>query len=237
METLSLNSADLIIWLGALIVWIAAMSRFNNPRILPERSSTLNAKPNWQEYIKHSLSWSPGKQSLLLRPPRANTTAFRYRLYQFSYALLALLIYLLILFQPDIGSQLQVILSWFIPEGSPDISNAGPLIISAFVVLIFPNVPPFRWADSTIRALLYERALIPAQQLREVNRLKMAPYNPPFDVLKQVREIAIAEGFDARDIAYDSKNRTTQSLWSKCLLLIEHIKIWEADDHYKDLAC
>ena len=224
-------SADLVVWLGAFLVLVAAMGRFNNPRLLIEESS-LDGK-NWQHYLKGILSWSPGRQSILLKPPRANTTIFRYRLYQFCYALIAFSIYCLLLFQPGIRAQLQDIVSWFVSQGIPDITTAKPLVVAAFVILIFPNVPPFRWGDTAIRTWLYDRALIPAQQLREVNRLEIAPYHPPQYLLDQVRELALAEGLDETDIRYDSQYPTTQSLWAKCLLLIEQIKIWEADDHYK----
>jgi len=222
-------ATEFIVLLGALIVLMAAMSRFNNPRLLIDDSS-LDGK-NWQRYLKDILSWSPGRQSILLKPPRANTTAFRYRLYQSCYAFIAILIYLLLLYQPEITAQLQVIIGWFV-EGTPDISRAQPLVVAAFVVLILPNIPPLRWGDTAIRTWLYERALIPAQQLREVNRLMMAPYDPPQKLLDRVHDLALAEGFEAGDVHYDGANPTTQSLWAKCLLMIEHIKVWEADDHY-----
>ena len=72
-------SSELSIVLGTLIVWLAAALRFNDPRILVTEASNHDA--GWKERIKQILSWSPGKQSLLLRPPRANTTMFRYLLY------------------------------------------------------------------------------------------------------------------------------------------------------------
>ncbi|RDH80703.1 MAG: hypothetical protein DIZ80_16890 [endosymbiont of Galathealinum brachiosum] len=221
----------LILLLGALVVLLSAMYRFNNPHILQTQSTSDNL--NWKDKLSQILSFNPGKHNLLLRPPRANTTAFRFRLYQFLYALLAMLIYLLVLLQPGISSQFQQIILWFVQEGLPDITNAGPLVIAAFVILILPNVPPFRWADIGIRSILYERALIPAQQLREINRLKRAPYNPQADLVEKVRNRAVEDNFHAVDVVYNSEFATTQSLWCKCLLLIENINYWEADDHYK----
>ena len=231
MDNIILNSAELIIWLCALVVHICAMSRFNNPQILLTELSI--QQTNLLEKIKNTLKWNPGQQNFLLRPPRANTTVFRYRLYQFLYAFLAVLIYLLMFLQPDIREQVQVIILWFVPENMPKLVDAGPLVIAAFVILILPNVPPFRWADIKIRSMLYDRALIPAQQLREMHRLKMAPFEPAADIVQQVREIAVTEGFNASDIAYDTKCPTTKSLWSKCVILMEQIKSWQADDHYK----
>lgn len=221
---------DGIILLGALVVLISAMYRFNNPQILLAQSSI--DKSNWKSKLSQILSFNPAKQNLLLRPPRANTTAFRFRLYQTLYALLGLLIYLL-MFQESINLQFQQIIQWFVQEGLPDITNGGPLVIAAFVVLILPNVPPFRWADISVRSTLYERALIPAQQLREINRLKRAPYKARTDLLVLLRNRAVEDNFNATDIAYTRQYPTTQSLWCKCLLLIENINDWEADDHYK----
>ena len=230
MEFLTSGISEFIIWLGALVVLLSAMSRFSNSQIQFSESSTADA--SWLEHLKRSFSWSPGQHNLLLRPPRANTTVFRYRLYQFLYAMLAVLVYLAF-FLPGIRAQIQEIIQWFVPDKIPSLVNAGPLVVAAFVILILPNVPPFRWADIKIRTTLYDRALIPAQQLREMHRLKMAPYNPPANLIEQVRATAVTEGFDASSIAYNSEHLTTQSLWSKCAILIEQIKNWEADDHYK----
>ena len=129
MGSLILNSAELANYLGALVVLIAAMCRFNKPQILLPESSENNL--NWLYYLKQSLRWNLGKQNLLLRPPRANTTAFRFRLHQFAYALLGLLIYLLMLFEPSIRSQFQDVIGWFVQKGLPDITKADPLIIAA----------------------------------------------------------------------------------------------------------
>lgn len=230
MDSIILNLSNPVILLGALVVFMVAMCRFNKPQTLLTESSDNDF--DWLAFLKQTLTWQSGKQNPLLRPPRANTTVFRFRLHQILYAVIAVVVYFLMLV-PSIRSQFQGIIEWFVQSGLPDVSKADPLVISAFVVLILPNVPPFRWADITIRTKLYEHALIPAQQLREINRLKRAPYNPRADLIEQVRITAVAEGFHTSDIAYNSQFRTTQSLWCKCLLLIESINEWEADDHYK----
>ena len=225
--------SNIIILLGALVVWMAAMNRFNKPQTFFVAES--EQKFNLLAIIKQSFGRTPSKQGLMLRPPRANTTVFRYRLYQTLYALLAIQIYFLLLFQPEIQKQFQEIIALIVGKetsGIPDIANSGPLVMATFVVLILPNVPPFRWADSALRRLLYERALIPAQQLREINRLKMADYNPPAELEERARKIAIADSFRGEDIVYDAENPTTKSLWCKSLLLIESIKDWEVEDKY-----
>lgn len=212
----------------ALIVLLSAMLRFNNPHII---LSDLSGK-SWFDHLKNSLSINYGKQNLLLRPARANTTIFRFRLYQLMYAIIGMLVYLILVFMPSILEQIQQIIESFYQE-SPNMTNAGPLVIAAFVIFILPNIPPFHWVDVNIRSLLYERALIPAQQLREMHRLKMADYDPPVNLIERVRELAVANGFDGSDITYNSEFATTQSLWSKCAILIEQIKIWQANDDYK----
>ncbi|MBW3225390.1 hypothetical protein [Marinobacter adhaerens] len=231
MDTLASLSDEIIAFLGGLIVLMAAAARFNKPRLLITELSP-DGKV-WHRYLKDILSWSPGRQSILLKPPRANTTAFRYRLYQIFYASIGILIYLLLLYQPDIRLQLHEIIGWFVVEGTPDISKAQPLVVAAFVVLILPNLPPLLWGDTAIRTWLYERALIPAQQLREINRLKMARYTPTQDLQEQVHKLALVEGFEKSDIEYDPDEPTTSSLWAKCMLMNEQLRRWEADDHYK----
>lgn len=65
------NSNDLIVILGMLIVWLVASVRFNDSRI------TTPGMPgqgmDWKKYLGSMFSFNPGKQSLLIRPPRANT--------------------------------------------------------------------------------------------------------------------------------------------------------------------
>ena len=95
-----------------------------------------------------------------------------------------MLIYLILVFIPDILAQVQQIIA-FDNKDMPDLTNAGPLVIAAFVIFL-PKIPAFHWADVKIRSLLYERALIPAQQLREMHRLKMAAYDPPANIIERV---------------------------------------------------
>ena len=103
------------------------------------------------------LSVKPTQKNMLLRPPRANTTAFRYRLYHFLYGLLAVTVFILVWPQPDVSKQIQAIIRWFVPS-VPKLLNPGPFVIAAFVIFVLPNTPPFRWADVTIRNMLYDHA-------------------------------------------------------------------------------
>ncbi len=70
------NSNDLIIILGMLIVWLVAHVRFNDSRIL--MLETPGQSMDWKMHINRIFSFKPGMQGLLIRPPRANTTVFRY---------------------------------------------------------------------------------------------------------------------------------------------------------------
>lgn len=144
MEYLLVDSSEFINWLGALGVLFCAMSRFSNPQRLQAEASGQHS--NCLEHLKRILSWKRTHSNLLLRPPRANTTVFRYNLHQLLYAFLAVLVYLLLL-QQDILKQVQEIISWFPADHIPDLIKAGPLVIAAFVILILPNFPPFHWAD------------------------------------------------------------------------------------------
>ncbi len=227
MDSINTLLSNFIVWIGLIVVFSVAMNRFNNPQTM------LITPSNWLDRLRNSFRWNPGQQNLMLRPARANTTIFRYRLYQFLYALLAVMIYLLVLSRPIVLEQMQTVISLFTSDGIPAIEVSGALVIAAFVILILPNVPPFHWADLKIRSMLYDRAMIPAQQLREMYRLKNAPYLPDENIIEQVRSLAVAEGFDANDIIYDNKRPTTPSLWGKSSILIKQIKNWEANDHYK----
>ena len=143
MEWLLFDSFEFIKWVGILGVLYCAMSAFNNRRLLQAKASDQHS--NWLEHLKRTLSRKRDHTNLLLRPPRSNTTVFRYKLQQLLYAFLAVLVYLLLL-QQETLKQAQEIISWF-PANDIPILQAGPLVIAAFVILVLPNVPPFHWED------------------------------------------------------------------------------------------
>lgn len=144
MECILVGSSGGIKWLGARGVPYCAMSPFNNRRLLQAKASDQHS--NWLEHLKRTLSRKRDHTNLLLRPPRSNTTVFRYKLQQLLlYAFLAMLVYLLLL-QQDTLKQAQEIISWF-PANDTPILQAGALVIAAFVILVLPNLPPFHWAN------------------------------------------------------------------------------------------
>ena len=222
-------------WIGSMVVFLVAMARFNDPVPLAPRS--LANVRSWKSMVRSWFRWHTESIDPLYRPPRANTTVFKYRVYQIVYAIIALMVYWLFINQPIVLSNVQTIILDLVKtihdtNDIPFIGESGPLVIAAFVLLVLPNVPPFKGADISIRRTLYRRASIPAQQLREMNRLLKAPYQPPAESVETVRNELIAEGFDPRDIVYNPDIPTTQSLWTKCAVLIQQIKFLEADENY-----
>lgn len=172
--------------------------------------------------------------SELFKPPRANTTLFKFRLYQFTYAMLGLATYLAFLKIPALRIELQQIIAYVNPAETLVIpEHVGPVVLAFVIAVLLPLIPPFSVWDAAIRFLLYERAAIPAQQLRERSRLKRAPYVVNAEDLVSVQKCLGAEGFDPKDIAYDVQNPSTCSLWAKAALLMEGIGHWEARNKYK----
>lgn len=181
------------------------------------------------------LFW-PEKRALseLFLPPRANTTLFKYRLYQFAYALLGLVTYLAIWKLPTLGTEFQAIIQLVNPSEQFVIpENVGPVVMAFVIAVLLPMIPPFSAWDAAIRWHLYERAAIPAQQLRERNRLKKSPYQVRAEDMVIVRNRLCAEGFTLEDIQYNEQQPTICSLWAKASLLIEGISQWQAKDKYK----
>ena len=162
-----LNAID---YVGIFLVLVIFLWRFNLAPAMPSPAAE-GAGPGAK-----ILKWfwaSKGVASDLFLPPRANTTLFKYRLYQLIYAMLGLLIYLAILKIPALGHELQDIVKLIIPPEQlaiPD--NVGPVVLAFLIAVVLPMIPPFSLWDAAIRFMLYERAAIPAQQLRERNRLK-----------------------------------------------------------------
>jgi hypothetical protein len=66
-----------------------------------------------------------------------------------------------------------------------------------------------------------------------MNRLKNAQFQPPKEVMDTVCKHARANGFSASDINYDPDHPTAQSLWCKCIILMEEIDTWAEDNRYK----
>jgi len=217
--------------IGVLIVVLVVLQRFNE--VPPPKGEPIAGLPTW---LGNSLHWfhlreNPGEA--LFSPPRANTTILKFWLYRIAYALIGLSVYLAIYNIPELAQEVQGIINRVPGSDNLILTNAGPVVLAFLVGVLLPKVPPFKGADSAIRRFLYDRASIPAQQLRERNRFKEAPYEVKEDVLETIRKELETEGFDRSDIYYSQQTPTVQSLWTKASLLMEHMKSWQAKDRYK----
>ncbi len=215
---------------GLVVVGIGAAVRFSHP------SDAIGIElrgDDWRTKLHKLLRRNNKSRMPLFIPARAHTTLFRYRLYQSTYITIGLVLFWAVHSIEPVREQIQIIINGFGFSDMPFVGESGALVMATFVVLILPNIPPFNWADGTIRRLLYERAKIPAQQLREMHRLKQERYIPSQQHLNDVYRTALDEGFSAEDIRYIPDHCTTQSLWCKCMLIIRQIKLWQAKDKYK----
>lgn len=230
MSDLISDPTDIMLLTGLIIVGIGAGVRFSHP--CSATSIELNGE-GWRNRLQQIFSRSNGVRTPLFIPARAHTTLFRYRLYQSAYILIGLLLFWAIHSIEPVREQIQIIINGFGFNDMPFIGDSGALVLATFVVFVLPNIPPFSWADGTIRSLLYDRAKIPAQQLREMHRLKLGKYTPLQQQISEVRRTAVDEGFLSEDIQYNPEQCTTASLWCKCMLIIRQIKMWQAEDRYK----
>jgi len=221
---------NLNFYIGCLIVLLVTSYRFNlapPPKpVLPENlPRQLGLFLNWFR-LKRSTS------STLFPPPRANTTLFKFWLYRAAYTVLGLIVFMAIFKFPKLADEVQKILN-FAPESNiPVLKNSGPVVLAFIVAVVFPAIPPFVGADRSLRRYLFERASIPAQQLRERNLLRKAEYEIDPKVLRVVKNKLQADGFDAGDIVFEAMP-TTRSLWTKIAVLMEHISEWQGQDKYK----
>jgi len=221
---------NLNVFIGCLTVVLVAGYRFN---VTPPPEPSLPA--GVPRRLGMILNWFQLKKDLsssLFPPPRANTTLFKFWLYRAAYALISLLIFIALLKVPKLAEEVQKIINIAAGSNTPVLKNAGPIVMAFFAAVVFPMLPPFKEADRSLRRCLFERASIPAQQLRERNRLKKAEYEAKPEELKVVKSNLQTDGFDASDIVYEVIP-TTQSLWTKASLLMEHIAAWQAKDQYK----
>jgi hypothetical protein len=218
--------------IGGLIVFLVTGARFSHP-VAPPQELPGNV-PRWLGRLAILFRKNPNPTPKYYRPARANTTPIRYRVYQFAYAIIALIIFLLLVEQPHLRQQVSDIVAILLNNNQvPFLQKSGPLLIAAAVTLVLPYVPVLRSADVCMRRNLYMHASLPAQQLREMNRLKHARYQPNSETIEAVRKELVAEGFIPDDVAYDPEVATTQSLWTKCAVLVVHINELQTDDNYK----
>lgn len=214
---------------GVVIVFWVFFHRFS---VVPDAfSQSEGTEKPWAKPFRW-VGLGSGHAYALFPPPRANTTLFKFKLYQTVYAVGWLLAYLLVLEIPAVADQIQKVIKMASGPEFAIPADSGPLVLAFIVAALLPMVPPFKQMDSAIRRILYEQAAIPAQQLRERSRLKNAQYAADPQVLENVTKRLSADGFNPADLAYDENDPTTRSLWTKASLLTEHIALWQGKDKY-----
>lgn len=133
---------------------------------------------------------------------------------------------------PGVAQEVDTFLGLVSAEKLPTLASAGPILLALVVALLFPALPPLRAGEWAVRRFFYTRVCIPAQQLREIHRLKDAPYTADPAMLHKIRDSLAQEDFSQSDLAIDEQP-TTRSLWTKAALLMAHLEQWQADDRYK----
>jgi hypothetical protein len=214
---------------GLAIIFFYSLYRFNSP---PPAEPEIN--PDGSKVVATLRQWFQMRQPptpLILPPPRANTTAFKFWLYRLVYAFIGVGIYLLVIQVPGLREPIPGIMKLFELPALPELDLTNGLVL-AILLIVLARVPPMRGADATIRRALYERASIPAHQLGFQFLLRGAVYLPDSEMLKSIREDLTADGFAAADIAYDNQS-TTRSLWTKINLLMRQLEIWGQRDQYQ----
>jgi len=221
---------DLLVLIGIGLVGLVSFFRFNTPPSTLVHSNDGEPLP---KRLKRWFSFTPA-QGPLFPPPRANTTLFKFSVYRATYTLIGVVIYLGLINIEGLSESVDKVIELFNAgvEGIPTLANSGPFVLAVILAVILPKLPPISSADSFIRSLLYERAAIPAQQFRELQRLKEATYIPDAKALERVHSFLSAEGFNVEDLQYEDKP-TTRSLWTKAALLMCHIHQWSSEDRYQ----
>jgi hypothetical protein len=221
---------DLNVLIGGCVVMLVAYQRFNVPP--PGRRPAREGLPQALKRVHTWFEFGPDPAATLFPPPRANTTVFKFWLYSTLYATTGIAVYAALLRVPGLAGQVQQIIDMAGGGKKIVLEDAGPVVLAFLVSVLFPVIPPLRNAERSIRRTMYERACIPAQQLRERNRLREARYEVRPDVLETVRARLGDEGFCEADIVYES-TPTVRSMWTKAALLIAHVETWQGKDRYK----
>jgi len=213
---------NLNLYIGCLMVVLVTGYRFN---LAPPPKPSLPEKiPRQVGTILNWFQFKKGTSSPLFPPPRANTTLFKFWLYRAAFTLFGLLVYLAIYKFPKLADEVQNIINLATRSNLPVLKNSGPVVMAFIVSVVFPIIPPFMGADRSLRRILFDRASIPAQQLRERNRLRKADYEARPKVLDVVKKNLQADGFAAQDIVYEAIP-STRSLWTKISLINDLIAL------------
>ncbi len=182
-------------------------------RAKPERlSGYLGTVRNW-------FSFRNAPKMELFEPARANTTRCKFMLYRMLYLAIGLFVFSAVLKIPDVRKSFEALLQHVYLDDFTLLP--APSFIGAFFLIAYFYIPPFCGAEASLRRLLFEKASIPAQQNAEQHRLRNASYWPQIDMVQKVRKDLKGQGFDQRDLIYET-TPTARSMWMKVALLCEH---------------
>lgn len=221
---------DLLTLIGVGLVGIVSFFRFNVP---PTTLLHSNDDEPLTNRVKRWFSFS-STRGPLFPPPRANTTLFKFVVYRATYTLIGIIVYLALIKIEGLSASIDAVIELFNTQMQdiPNLEKSGPFVLAVILSVILPKIPPISSADTFIRGLLYERAAIPAQQFRELQRLKEARFIPNQAMLDKVRINLPIEGFNIDDLHYDD-TPTTCSLWTKTAVLMQHIEKLASEDRYQ----
>lgn len=216
---------------GFAIIFFYAMSQFN--KVPPAGHDASEPGTSLPATVRQWFQLKERTDPLILPPPRANTTAFKYWLYRLAYAWIWVAAFTVIMRVPgvkdSIPSIVDLVTSGTLNIAELDLANG---IAVAFLMILLTRIPPLRGADATIRHAMYDRASIPAQQLGFQYRLRGAAYIPDADITEATRKSLCADGFGPESLELDPEP-TTRSLWLKTCILIRYVESWGKRDRYK----
>ncbi len=219
---------------GVGIIFAFALWRFNQvPRVTPIEDREL---PPVLATLREWVRLRQPPPPLVSPPPRANTTAFKYWLYRIAYSLIGVALYsglyAILVQKPALRDQITAFLTdtSVLSDLPPEWLTNG--IILAFLLMLASWIPPFRGMDASFRKYLYEKASIPAEQLKLQYALRAAPFSPDEQLVEKVRQELSADGFSVSDIILEP-HPTTRTLWTKISVLVELLNKWGTQDQYK----
>jgi hypothetical protein len=216
---------------GFVIIFFYAMSQFN--KVPPAGHNASEPGASLPATVRQWFQLKEHTDPLILPPPRANTTAFKYWLYRLAYALIWVATFTVIMRVPGVKDSIPSIVG-LVTTGALNITGLDLAngIAVAFLMILLTRIPPLRGADATIRHAMYEHASIPAQQLGFQFQLRGAAYIPDADITEATRKSLRADGFGPESLELDPEP-TTRSLWLKTCILMRYVETWGKSDRYK----
>jgi hypothetical protein len=193
---------DIKVLIGVVVVFMLGGAHFNSAP--PARPVAHIGVSRALDFLTEAFQIRSEPALSLFPPPRAQTTFFKFGLYRVAHALTGALVYLVLYAIPGVAPQIDSFLRLVSSEKMVTLTDSGPIFLALVVAIVLPVMPSFRAGEWAVRRVFYDRACIPAQQLREMCRLKEAHYIGNPEMLKTVRDTLSQEGFLPTDLLVDS---------------------------------